>query len=181
MALIETLSVEQEVIEPADDGRERRAVAVLTYRRGDRMRRRVLSSDLAYPSGRYRLESLVGPELLPEEYDVTLAGVDTTEGRACYALSVAAVERDTDHFDGTVWVTVEGFHLVRIRGEVADPPFPVVRATLDKAFEPGPGGFWLLRRHTGWVEARLGFARRQGTRHIFYTRYTVRADDRLTE
>jgi len=173
MAAIETLRVEQEMIEPTKEGGEKGALASLLYSRAEGMQREELSSDLGHPVGEYELRSLVGPELLPGEYDVLLAGVEDMEGRRCHRLSVTATERDVAHFDGTVWIEVGSLGLVRIIGEVADPPFPVERIKLDKAFEPVPEGFRLLRRHTGEADIRLGFVRRHGVMHIFYTDYAV--------
>ncbi len=173
MAAIETLRVEQEMLEPAEEGGEKRAMASLFYRRAEGMQREEFSSDLGHPVGEYELQSLVGPELLSGEYDVLLAGVEDMEGRRCHRLSVTAIERDVEHFDGTVWVEVGSLGLARIIGEVADPPFPVERIKLDKAFEPVPEGFWLLRRHTGEIDIRLAFVRRHGMMHIFYTDYAI--------
>ncbi len=173
MAEIETLRVEQEMVEPTKDGGEKRALAVLTYSRRDGMNRKELSGDLGHPVGEYKLESLVGPELAAEGYDVSLAGMEEMEGRRCYRLSVTAIERDTGHFDGTVWVEVGTLGLVRIIGEVADPPFPVQRVKLDKAFEPTPEGHRLLRRHTGEIDIKLALISRHGLMHIFYTDYSI--------
>jgi len=172
MVRIETLRVAQEMIEPADDG-EKRASAVLVYRRGEGMVREESFSDLGHPVGEYSLESLVGPSILTSEYEVTLAGEEEMEGARCYRLELLAIERDTKHFDGTVWIEADGFGLVRITGEVADPPFPVQRIALDKAFETVPEGVRLLRRHTGEVRIRLAFVTREGMAHIFYGPYSV--------
>ena len=173
MAAIETLRVEQEMVEPTEEGGEKRALALLSYSRGEGMQREECSSDLGHPVGEYKLRSLVGPELLPGEYDVLLTGVEDMEGRWCYRLSVTATERDVEHFDGTVWVEVGSLGLVRIIGQVADPPFSIERITLDKAFEPVPEGLRLLRRHTGAIDIRLAFVRRHGVMHIFYTDYAI--------
>ncbi|MFH1865236.1 MAG: hypothetical protein ABIK85_05075 [Candidatus Eisenbacteria bacterium] len=173
MAAIETLRVEQEMVEPAKDGGEKRALAVLHYNRVDGMSREELSGNLGHPVGEYQLSSLVGPELPSSEYDTLLASVEEMEGRRCYRLSVTAIERDTRHFDGTVWVEVGSLGLVRIIGEVADPPFPVQRIKLDKAFEPTPEGFRLLRRHTGEIDIKLALISRHGMMHIFYTDYAI--------
>jgi hypothetical protein len=173
MAAIEKLSVRQEMVEPEDDGGERRALAVLTYDREGGMEREELSSDLGHPTGEYTLRSLVGPEILADEYDAVLAGVEEMDGRICYRVSVTALERDRDHFDGDVWIEVGSLGLVRIVGEVADPPFPVQRVRLDKAFEPVPEGFRLLRRHTGEVDIKLALISRHGLMHIFYLDYAV--------
>ena len=117
LARIETLWVEQEIIEPSEDGEDRRAFAQLSYRQGERMKRTLLSSTLAYPSGNYQIASIVGPELLASDYVISLGGVEESEGRTCYALHVTATERDITHFDGTVWATVDGCHLVSVTGE----------------------------------------------------------------
>lgn len=170
---IDTLWVEQEMLEPQPDGTNKRALAVLTYGRSGVMTREEVSSDLGYPAGRYSLLSLIGPELTESEYSVELRGIEEMEGRECYRLSVTALSRDADHFDGDVWIETSGLGLVRIAGEVADSPFPLVRITLDKAFEPGPGGFWLLRRRSGEAEAQIGFIRKSGRRHVFYYDYFV--------
>ncbi|MBN2564808.1 MAG: hypothetical protein JXB46_03775 [Candidatus Eisenbacteria bacterium] len=173
MAAIESLRVEQDLLEPLEDGKENRASAVLTYTRDGGMEREELESNIGHPTGEYTLASLVGPELKVEEYAISLAGVEDKDGRQCYDLEVSAIARDLGHFDGHVWVTVRGLHLVRVTGEVADPPFPVVKIGLDKAFEPVTDDLWLLRRHTGEVEVRLGFVKRHGMLHIFYNDYSV--------
>ena len=173
MVAIETLGVKQEMLEPTKEDGEKRALASLSYRRAEGMQREELSSDLGHPVGEYELQSLVGPELLPDEYDILLTGIEEMEGRRCHRLSVTAIRRDVEHFDGTVWVEVGSLGLVRIIGEVADPPFPVERVKLDKAFEPVPEGFRLLRRHTGEIDIRLGFVHRHGMMHIFYTDYAI--------
>lgn len=173
MGAIETLTVEQEMVEPTENGGDKRSVAVLTYGRSTGMERTETSSELNYPPGEYTLGSLVGPELAASEYAVELAGTEEFEGTPCYVLTVTALERDSGHFDGTVWVSVGGFGLVRVEGRVADPPFPVSLITLDKVFEPHPSGYHLLRKHTGKVKAQLGFIKKSGMRHIFYYDYNV--------
>jgi hypothetical protein len=170
---IDTLRVEQEILEPQPGGTAKRGIAVLTYGRSGAMERTEISSDLGYPAGNYTLLSLTGPELSRSEYDIELIGVEEMEGRECYRLSVTALRRDADHFDGDVWIETTSFGLVRIEGEVADAPFPLVRITLDKAFEPGPAGFWLLRRRSGEADAKIGFIEKSGTRHVFYYDYSV--------
>jgi hypothetical protein len=173
MSAIETLTVEQEMVEPDEDGGDRRSVAILTYGRSSGMERVETSSELNYPAGEYTLGSLVGPELAESEYAVELANKKEFEGIPCYVLTVKALERDSGHFDGTVWVSANGFGLVRVEGSVADPPFPVSMITLDKVFELHPSGYRLLRRHTGRVTAQLGFIKKSGMRHIFYYGYSV--------
>jgi hypothetical protein len=173
MAAVESLRVEQDLLEPQEEGKENREAAVLTYTREGGMTREKLESTIGHRTGEYTLASLIGPELTADAYAVSLAGVESKDGRECYHLLVEALVRDLGHFDGDVWVTVDGFHLVRITGTVADPPYPVVLVKLDKAFEPGPGGLWLLRRHTGEVELHLGFIKRRGMIHIFYDNYSV--------
>jgi hypothetical protein len=173
MDSIDTLRVMQEMVEPTSEGGRKGALAVLRYRRGEKMERDELSSDLGHPVGEYSLKSLVGPELLSDEYDVRLTGTEEMEGRTCHRLEVTATKRDSDHFDGSVWVEVGSLGLVRIVGEVADAPFPVRTVTLDKAFEPVPEGPRLLRRHTGEIDIQAAFVRRHGVMHIFYTDYEI--------
>lgn len=173
MSSIDTLVVEQEMIEPQGDGSDRRAVAVLTYGTAGGMERDELSSEISYPMGSYTLESLVGPELLVSDYAIELVGIEEMEGTRCHRLAVTALERDSSHFDGTVWIAADALGLVRIEGQVADPPFPVSLITLDKVFEPATGGFRLLRRHSGEVRVQLGFVKKRGVRHIFYYGYIV--------
>ena len=173
MTAIETLSVRQEMVEPEEGGGEKRALAVLTYGRERGMEREELSSDIGHPKGEYTLRSLVGPEILADEYGAVLAGIEEMDGRTCYRVSVTALERDRDHFDGDVWIEVGSLGLVHIVGEVADAPFPVQRVRLDKAFEPVADGFRLLRRHTGEVDIKLALISRHGLMHIFYLDYAV--------
>jgi hypothetical protein len=169
---IESLSVEQVIFEPQSDGSSRRAEAVLTYARGEKMHREVTVSEISHLVGRYTLTSLIGPVIDTSEYVVEYEGLEEKEEHACHRLSLTAVARDADHFDGTIWISIDEPGPVRIVGAVADPPFPAVRVTLDKAFLRGPEGIWLVRRHTGEAEVRL-LVSRTGTRHIFYDGYDV--------
>jgi len=170
---IDSLVVRQEMFEPQADGSELRATAILSYKSGEEMIREVLSSDLAHPAGQYRLSSLVGPVLDEDEYVVRFEGVEEVGGHECYRLAVGAIARDADHFDGTVWVSTADASPVRIVGEVADPPFPVVWIHIDKTFERHASGLWLLYRHTGEVEVSVLFVKKKGLRHIFYEDYEV--------
>lgn len=173
---IGSLRVDQEMIEPQEDGSLKRARAVLSYEKGAGMTRDETFSELSYPAGHYTLSSLVGPELDPSEYAVQLLGTEDVDGVLCYRLRVEALERDVDHMDGTVWIAADTFGPVRVTGEVSDPPFPVTRIKLDKRFELGSPGLWLLRMHTGEVEVSLLLTSRQGLRHIFYDDYIVCED-----
>ena len=173
MASIDSLWARQEMQEPTDRGEDKTAEAVLTYNRENGLHREELSSNLGHMTGEYTLRSLVGPELLNSEYSISLDGVEVMEGHESYRLTVEAITRDRDHFDGTVWVAVDDFGLVRAQGSVSDTPFPITRVTFDKAFEPGPHGLWLVRRHTGVAEGQVGFIKRKGTMHIFYFDYRV--------
>lgn len=173
---IGSLRVAQEMIEPQEDGSLKRARAVLSYAKGAGMTRDETFSELSYPAGQYTLSSLIGPELDPSEYAVELLGTEDVDGVLCYRLRVEALERDVDHMDGTVWIAADTFGPVRVTGEVSDPPFPVTRIKLDKRFELGSPGLWLLRMHTGEVEVSLLLTSRQGLRHIFYDDYIVCED-----
>lgn len=170
---VDSLSVEQTIMEPQGDGSFKTARAVLTYTACDGLEREILECELSYMFGRYTLESLVGPRIDRAEYEVVFEGTEEMDGQECYRLALTALARDSDHFDGTVWVSTECPGPVRVVGEVADPPFPTTEIRLDKAFEFQPCGLWMVRRHTGEVEASL-LGRRRGMRHIFYDRYDIR-------
>lgn len=172
-SLIESLSVNQIMIEPQKSGVSKQATAVLTYVSGKGMTREELSSELSYPAGEYTLESLTGPELGTDEYSLTLSGTEEMEETLCYRIEVEAVSRDMHHFDGTIWISVADQGPVRIVGEVAGPPFPVVEITLDKSFGPYGDGTRLLTRHSGEVEVNLVLGRKRGLRHIFYEDYLI--------
>jgi hypothetical protein len=173
MATIETLRVQQELVEPSDGEGDKRAFAVLTYRRGEGMERDEISSDIGHPVGEYTLESLVGPVVLSSEYGVSLDGVEDMEGRPCYRLSLTAIERDMKHFDGTVWIDRDDLGLVRIKGDVADPTFPIRSIAFDKLFGREEGGLNLLERHSGEIDIRLGFIHRHGVMDILYSGYSI--------
>ncbi len=170
---IDSLTVKQLMYEPQEDGSMKRAESLLRYLRSEGMTRDVVFSEISHLMGKYTLLSLVGPTIDTLEYRVVYSGLEEQEGHACCKLLLTAIERDADHFDGTLWVSIEAPGPVRIIGKVADPPFPAVEVLLDKAFEPGPDGIWLVRRHTGEAEVKLLVTRR-GTRHIFYEDYQVR-------
>jgi len=172
---IDTLSVEQVIIDPQDDGSTKEARAILTYGRSTGMERVVTQPGVPYLMGRYTLSSLLGPEIDATEYDVEYEGTEEKEGVVCHRLRLTALVRDADHFDGSLWVSADAPGPVRIVGEVADAPFPAVRVSLDKAFERAANGLWLVRRHSGEVEVSL-LVRRRGERHIFYYDYSVVAD-----
>jgi len=172
-SLIESLSVNQIMVEPQKDGSSKRAQAVLTYVVGKGMRRDELASELSYPVGEFTLESLTGPELGSDEYSLALGGTEEMEGDMCYRVDVTAVARDMHHFDGTVWISVTDHGPVRVAGVVADPLFPVTEITLDKSFEPFGSGMRLVARHSGEVEANLLVGRKRALRHIFYEEYRI--------
>jgi len=174
-ALIESLSVLQTMIDPQEDGSEKRSEAMLVYTADGGMERRVIFSETSYPAGDYTLESLIGPELHDDEYRIEYAGIDTVDGEAAHRLLVEAIVRDSRHFDGDIWIAESDLTPVRVAGQVADPPFPVVLITLDKRFGRGPDGIRLLRRHSGEAEVNLLLGRKRGVRHIFYDDYVVRA------
>jgi hypothetical protein len=171
---VESLQVRQTMVEPKKDGTSKKSEAELVYTRAGGMDRRVVFSEISNPAGDYTLDSLIGPELLEAEYALAYAGRDTVEGEETYHVLVTALSRDSKHFDGDVWISSAGFAPVRVTGRVADPPFPVVLITLDKSFDPGPGGLRLLRRHSGEAEVNLLLGTRRGLRHIFYDDYSVR-------
>ncbi len=176
LVAVESLRVEQMIFEPQADGSTKRARAVLSYSREGGMEREVTLSGVSHLLGRYTLMSLVGPVVDTADYAVEYLGVEEKEDHACHRVALEATTRDADHFDGTIWISVETPGPVRIIGTVADPPFPAVKVTLDKAFLPGPGGIWFVRRHTGEAEVKL-LVTRHGTRHIFYDAYEVRLND----
>jgi hypothetical protein len=102
-----------------------------------------------------------------------VVGIEEKDGHRCYRVELRARVRDVDHIDGTVWIDVENPGPVRVVGAVSDPPFPASQILLDKAFEPGPGGLWLVSRHRGEVEVGLLFMRKRGERTILYEDYEV--------
>ncbi|MCD4690944.1 hypothetical protein K8S17_05725 [bacterium] len=170
---IESLTALQTMLDPQEDGTTKRAEAELVYSPEGGMERRVIFSNISHPAGKFTLDSLIGPELHTNEYALELAGCDTVDGQEAYRVAVTALERDSMHFDGTVWISTEDFGPVRVMGQVADPPFPVALITLDKAFEPSVCGVRLLRRHSGEAEVNLLLGRKRGLRHIFYDDYVV--------
>jgi outer membrane lipoprotein-sorting protein len=170
---IQTLRVEQEMVEPQADGTSKRAHAVLSYTKGQDLTRDEISSNLSYPAGEYTLETLVGPTLDPLEYTVAFVGMEDMSEHVCYRLSLTALKRDVKHIDGTVWVSAEAFAPVRIQAAVSDPPYPATEIKLDKSFELDPSGAWLLSEHVGEVEVRLLWATKRGVRHITYDDYVV--------
>ncbi len=172
-AAVESLSVRQTMVEPQADGSTKTSEAALEYTVEGGMERHVIFSEISNPAGEYTLDSLIGPELRDGEYALEYAGCDTVEGEATYHVRVTAVSRDSRHFDGDIWISSADFTPVRVAGQVADAPFPVVLITLDKSFKPGPGGLRLLHRHSGEVEVNLLFGTRRGLRHIFYDDYEV--------
>ena len=176
-AAVESLRVVQTMIEPQEDGSSKTSEAVLVYTTADGMDRREVFCEITHPAGDYTLDSLIGPALRPEEYDLRYAGSDTVAGEEAYHISVTAIVRDRRHFDGDVWISTRDLAPMRVTGEVADPPFPVVLITLDKSFESGPGGLRLLRRHSGEVEINLLLGTKRGLRHIFYDDYRVSTRD----
>lgn len=169
---IESLRVEQVIIDPQKDGSTKEARAVLTYGRSQGMEREITVPGLPYMVGRYTLPSLLGPEVSTDEYVVGYEGTEEREGVLCYRLSLKARVRDADHFDGTIWISRDRPGPVRIVGEVADPPWPATEVALDKAFELGPHGVWLVRRHSGEAELSV-LIKKKGTRHIFYENYWI--------
>jgi hypothetical protein len=181
LAGIVSLRVAQTMFEPQDDGTTKRACAILRYDRERGMVREETFSELVYPVGEYTLSSLVGPLLDPSEYRVEYAGAEEAEGVPCHRLEVTAISRDHAHFDGSIWISIEGCAPVRIVGRVADPPFPAKEVTLTKVFAGGDHNLWLVRRHTGRGEFRILFLTKRGERTIYYDDYETEFSEPAAE
>lgn len=94
--------------------------------------------------------------LTPENYDFTLVGQDTVEGRPCYVLEVAPKQDSKLLYRGKIWVDEKDYAVVQIEAEPAKNPSFWIRKTLIHHVYGETGPFWLPASDVSQTDVRMG-------------------------
>jgi hypothetical protein len=84
----------------------------------ERVLRRILKEDAELSRNAKRQHTL----LTSSNYSVNVTGTQTMRGKLCYVLSIHPRIREFSLIEGTAWVDVKDFSLLRIEGKPADSP-----------------------------------------------------------
>jgi hypothetical protein len=94
--------------------------------------------------------------LTPANYNFTLIGSDTVNGRQTYALKVEPKERRPLLYRGTIWVDARDFAVVQIDAQPAKNPSFWIRDTEIHHVYSETGEFWLPQSNKTETKVRLG-------------------------
>ena len=94
--------------------------------------------------------------LTPANYNFTLIGSDTVNGRQTYSLKVEPRERRPLLYRGTIWVDAREFAVVQIDAQPAKNPSFWIRDTAIHHVYSQTGEFWLPQSNKTETKVRLG-------------------------
>ena len=113
--------------------------------------------------------------IIPANYDVRRTGEEELEGRKCYVLTATPRRRDSDLFEGTIWIDAEDMAIAQIEGRPAkSPSFWVKNVHFVRRYQK-VGDFWLPREDISVSEVRI-FGKHTLTIH--YENYKIEAQAR---
>jgi hypothetical protein len=105
----------------------------------DKVFRRMLDSELKTAKGPERTAA----QISPRNYDFTLIGKDTVDGRSAFVLNAEPKTKNEFLFRGKVWIDEQDFAVARIEGAPAKNPSIWVRKTQFVHRYQKHGPFWL--------------------------------------
>lgn len=82
-------------------------------------------------------------QITPENYEFSLIGTDTLNGRTCYLLTAKPKTQNKFLLQGRIWVDAEDFAIVRTEGRPAQNPSTLLRGTTFVHQYRKMGPFWL--------------------------------------
>jgi hypothetical protein len=94
-------------------------------------------------------------EIAPSNYDLTLLGRESMNGRDCYVLQLAPKRQEVELIRGKAWVDARDFRLRRIDGEMAKSPsmwIKQVHVTMDFGLV---NGIWLETASRAVADVRM--------------------------
>ena len=112
---------------------------------------RLMESESETVAGREHHDSA----LTPANYTFTRIGEEDLGSHHCYVVQVTAKRKDKYLFDGSVWIDVQDFAVVKIAGHPAKKPsFWINRADFVRQYQK-IGEFWVPYRDETVVHVRL--------------------------
>jgi hypothetical protein len=85
-------------------------------------------------------------DILPENYDFKLLGMDDVQGRKCYHLTISPKRKSKYLLNGSIWVDAENYGIARIQGSPSKrPSLWALKTEVDRRYKP-IGDFWLTDR-----------------------------------
>ena len=113
---------------------------------------KLLQSEKEAATGKTR----AGAALTSENYAFRWLGSDAIDGNSVYVLAVTPKRKDKFLVNGTIWVDVVDFAVVRVRGHPArNPSFWISDVTIEQDYRK-VGEFWLPSRNRSTSKVRLG-------------------------
>ncbi len=95
-------------------------------------------------------------DITPRNYDFSVAGEDTCDGRPCYRVIVTPKRKDKYSVKGDVWIDAEDYAIVRVHGAPAKKPsFFTLKTEIDKRYRK-INGIWLTDRFDSWSDVFIG-------------------------
>jgi hypothetical protein len=108
--------------------------------------------------------------ITPENYTFELVALDRIGNSECTVVHAIPKRKETDLFDGTIWIDTQDFAIVKITGHLAkNPSFWVKRVDFERSYQK-IDGFWVVSRETAVSAVRI-FGRETLT--VDYQNYAV--------
>ncbi len=106
----------------------------------------------------------------PANYTLKVVGMDRIGSSDCFVVQAIPKHKETDLFEGTIWIDHRDFAIVKITGQLAkSPSLWIKRVDFVRDYQK-IGGFWLLSREEAGSVVRI-FGKETLT--IAYRNYTV--------
>jgi hypothetical protein len=93
--------------------------------------------------------------IIPENYTLEIIGNDSIGDSDCLVIHAIPKRKETDLFEGTIWVDKQDFAIVKIAGHLAkSPSFWIKRVDFVRQYQK-IDGFWLLLREEASTNVRI--------------------------
>ncbi len=114
--------------------------------------------------------------ITPENYTFEIVGTERIDSSNCSVVHAVPKRKQTDLFEGQIWIDNEDFAIVKIRGHLAkSPSFWIKRVDFSRNYRK-IDGFWLLSKEEAVSAVRV-FGKETLT--IDYKNYTVNGSGAL--
>jgi len=108
--------------------------------------------------------------ITPANYTLKVVGMDRIGGSECFVVHAIPKHKETDLFEGTIWIDSQDFAIVKITGQLAkSPSFWIKQVNFARDYQK-IDGFWFLLREKVIADVRI-FGKETLT--IDYQNYTV--------
>jgi outer membrane lipoprotein-sorting protein len=94
--------------------------------------------------------------LTPDNYDFSLVGSESKDGRNCYVLEVTPKRKNKYLYSGKVWVDAKDFAVTHVEAHPAvNPSFWISGTDIEHRYEK-VGDFWLPQSNRSVTKVRIG-------------------------